>query len=70
MGVNVNCPQQSDGCTGTALERADEARSRARAIDLNRPWPVVRDWYARNRVQLRQKRLDKKEEELIIIQIF
>jgi len=37
------CPDQPGGCTGTATQRANEARSRARLVDLNRPWPEVRD---------------------------
>ena len=39
--INSNCP--SHECTGTAEQRAEEARQRARTVDLNRPWPAVRD---------------------------
>ena len=42
-GVYPECPDQPEGCPGTAVERAAAARSRARQIDLNRPWPSVRD---------------------------
>ena len=38
-----DCPDQPDGCGGTAVERAAESRRRAREVDLDRPWQDVRD---------------------------
>ena len=43
LSVNPGCPHNIDGCTGTAHERANEARRRAGLVDLNRPWPAVRE---------------------------
>jgi len=43
LAINPDCPNQADGCTGTAVKRAAEAVQRARTVDLNRPWPAVRD---------------------------
>jgi hypothetical protein len=41
--VNPDCPSQPGGCQGTAISRADAARERARALDLNGPWSEVRE---------------------------
>ena len=43
LTVNPGCPNDVGGCTGTAHERANEAQRRARLVDLNRPWPAVRE---------------------------
>lgn len=43
LAINPDCPNVEGGCTGTAVDRAESARIRARDVDLNRPWPEVRD---------------------------
>jgi hypothetical protein len=43
FSVHDQCPDQPDGCPGTAESRVQQAISHARNIDLNREWPVVRD---------------------------
>ena len=46
-GIHNDCPDQADGCVGTAVERSIAAMERARAVDLNREWPLVRDDFVR-----------------------
>lgn len=41
--VHPECPSQPDGCKGTAAGRSEEARERARKLDLNGPWQAVRE---------------------------
>ena len=41
--VHENCPDQGNGCTGTAVERSEAAIDRARAVNLNQAWPSVRE---------------------------
>lgn len=41
--VHPDCPDQPEGCTGTAIARSEEARAQARGLDLNRPWREVRE---------------------------
>lgn len=36
------CPDQANGCPGTALERSTRAVAAARDVDLNAPWTEVR----------------------------
>jgi len=43
LAVYNDCPDQPDGCGGTAVARSQEAMARARAVDLNRSWKLVRD---------------------------
>ena len=43
LSVNPDCPNVPGGCTGTAVNRAEAARSRARMVDLNRRWDAVRE---------------------------
>ena len=43
FGVHSGCPNQGDGCPGTAAERAAAAVSLARSVDLNQPWPLARE---------------------------
>lgn len=43
LAIHPDCPNQPGGCTGTASNRVTEARNRARSLDLNRPWPAVRE---------------------------
>ena len=40
--INPDCPAQPNGCPGTAEERSAAIRDRARGLDLNRPWNLVR----------------------------
>lgn len=37
------CPDQAAGCPGTANERVERAVAAARSVDLNAPWPSVRE---------------------------
>ena len=43
LAVFPDCPDQPEGCTGTAIARAHAAMQRARNIDLDRPWDDVRE---------------------------
>lgn len=43
VAVHPDCPDQADGCTGTAIARSAAAVSRARKVDLNKPWAEVRE---------------------------
>lgn len=43
VAVNHDCPHQANGCGGTAEERAEEAKRRARLVSLDAPWNEVRE---------------------------
>eukprot|EP00322_Chrysochromulina_rotalis_P010891 CAMPEP_0115859490 /NCGR_PEP_ID=MMETSP0287-20121206/16642_1 /TAXON_ID=412157 /ORGANISM="Chrysochromulina rotalis, Strain UIO044" /LENGTH=245 /DNA_ID=CAMNT_0003313791 /DNA_START=12 /DNA_END=749 /DNA_ORIENTATION=+ len=42
VAIHDDCPDQPDGCMGTAEERSAEAVARARHVNFNQPWAQVR----------------------------
>ena len=43
LAVHQDCPNQPDGCTGTAEERSSVAVARARTVRFDQPWDIVRE---------------------------
>eukprot|EP00900_Chrysochromulina_parva_P002079 jgi/Chrpa1/11872/Chrysochromulina_OHIO_Genome00013368-RA len=43
LAVHQDCPNQADGCTGTAKERSSAAVARARTVRFDQPWDSVRE---------------------------